>query len=42
MDWNFAFGATSKSTTQFSYSVYSLGTSDIITGMSWHVEGMGE
>lgn len=42
IDWNFAFGATSKSTTQFSYSLYGIGTSDIITGMSWHVEGMGE
>ena len=39
-DWNFSSGATPKSTTQFSYSIYGSGVSDIATGMSWQVSGM--
>ena len=34
-DWNFTGGCTSKSKSTFSFSLYGLGTSDIVTNMSW-------
>jgi len=40
IDWNFTGGCTPKTTTKFSFSLYGLGTTDLVTGMSWSVKGM--